>query len=178
MFDAALRLLHPVVPFVTEALWQRLPTTAPDAVLARAAWPAARDLPADLSGADGRRPPAADDCGREYDLVREAVSAVRQIRADYGSRRGRSIDVMIEPAPGSREVFVEEAERPSGASRGARLAYADSRRLAWAGPGRLRRGDRVLSDGSTVVVPFAGSIDVDQECRAPSRPSCRGSTRS
>ncbi|MBK5189705.1 MAG: class I tRNA ligase family protein, partial [Gemmatimonadaceae bacterium] len=33
VFDRALRLLHPVVPFVTEALWQRLPGRASDEYL-------------------------------------------------------------------------------------------------------------------------------------------------
>ena len=44
VFDQALRLLHPVVPFVTEALWQRLPGRASGEYLARAAWPERRQL--------------------------------------------------------------------------------------------------------------------------------------
>ncbi len=36
VFDQALRLLHPVVPFVTEALWQRLPARTSGEYLARA----------------------------------------------------------------------------------------------------------------------------------------------
>src|SRR5688572_18584642 len=41
VFDGALRLLHPVVPFVTEQIWQQLPSRPGDAVLARATWPTA-----------------------------------------------------------------------------------------------------------------------------------------
>ena len=36
VFDGALRLLHPIVPFVTEALWQRLPGRADDELLVAA----------------------------------------------------------------------------------------------------------------------------------------------
>ena len=36
----------------------------------------------------------------EYDLVREAVSAVRQMRADYAVSPGAIVDAVIEPAPG------------------------------------------------------------------------------
>ena len=41
VFDHALRLLHPIVPFVTEALWQRLPGHVDGEFLATAAWPTA-----------------------------------------------------------------------------------------------------------------------------------------
>src|SRR5207245_2238242 len=41
-FDAALRLLHPVVPFITEDLWQKLPGRQADDLLAIAAWPRER----------------------------------------------------------------------------------------------------------------------------------------
>src|SRR2546425_2707912 len=39
-FDTALRLLHPVVPFITEQLWQKLPGRKEDELLAVASWPA------------------------------------------------------------------------------------------------------------------------------------------
>src|SRR5204863_3187025 len=39
-FDTALRLLHPVVPFITEQLWQKLPGRQEDELLAVASWPA------------------------------------------------------------------------------------------------------------------------------------------
>src|SRR5437868_14787755 len=48
-FDIALRLLHPVVPFITEELWQKLPGRKPDELLASANWPSVRP---DLVDAD------------------------------------------------------------------------------------------------------------------------------
>ena len=161
VFDAGLRLLHPVVPFVTEALWQRLPSTGPDTVLARAAWPAARDLPTDLIGRrSGAARLAAHAAAAEYDIVRDAASAVRQIRADYAIPPGTVIDVMIEPAAGSREVFVEEAEGLARLTRSfVRVAGSDG-----SASGRGAAATSILSDGSTVVVPLAGLIDVAKEC--------------
>ncbi|HEU4563295.1 MAG TPA: valine--tRNA ligase, partial [Gemmatimonadaceae bacterium] len=69
VFDAALRLLHPVVPFITETLWQRLPGRAEGELLARAAWPR----------------PAGDHAARarEFGAVQEAVMSIRQLRSEY-----------------------------------------------------------------------------------------------
>ncbi|MEX0774473.1 MAG: valine--tRNA ligase [Phycisphaeraceae bacterium] len=85
--DVSLRLLHPVMPFVTEALWEHLNAAAPDrheaarrfgdiaippsALLIRAAWPG---VPMTLMD------PKAEE---EFGLIQQAVSAVRQVRTLY-----------------------------------------------------------------------------------------------
>src|SRR3989454_820985 len=70
-FDTVLRLLHPVVPFITEELWQKLPGRTADELLASAAWPARRDALTD---------PRAE---ARFALVQDAIAAIRTIRADY-----------------------------------------------------------------------------------------------
>src|SRR5438132_3278976 len=69
--DAALRLLHPVVPFITEQLWQMLPGRKTDELLAVAPWPAIRRELED---------PVAD---REFARVKTAIEHIRSIRAEY-----------------------------------------------------------------------------------------------
>ncbi len=153
VFDMALRLLHPVVPYVTEALWQRLPLSSrPDAaVLARAAWP--------TRAAEGEHAwPIRDDAAREYEWVREAVSALRQIRTDYGIGERVIVDAVIEPASTAESVFTDEAAAIGRLTRSrVRVARATAHDDAAA--------TAVLSDGSTVVVPLAGVIDLAQECK-------------
>jgi valyl-tRNA synthetase len=82
VFDGALRLLHPIVPFITEALWQKLPGRAPGEFLIRAPWPRWQ----------GR---SAPEGAAAFELVREAVLAVRQIRGDYNVAPGKMVDVTI-----------------------------------------------------------------------------------
>jgi valyl-tRNA synthetase len=154
VFDASLRLMHPVVPFVTEALWQRLPSSAEPRVLARAAWPVAGGGPGERVGSGH---PDRTRSSAEYDLAREAVSAIRQIRADYRIDPGTLVEARIEPASGSRDAFADEAEAIG------RLARS---RVGIGGGGdAVVAASAVLTDGSTVVVPLAGVIDVEQECR-------------
>jgi valyl-tRNA synthetase len=146
--DAGLRLLHPIVPFVTETLWQALPTTDPGTFLATSAWPLQRDGVELARGLRGR--------GAEYERVREAVSALRQLRADYRIPPARQLDAVILPVAASVDIFVEEAEAIG------RLARCSVRVAGETPPGAAAAA--VLSDGSRVVVPLEGVIDVEKEC--------------
>jgi len=145
-FDQALRLLHPVIPFITEALWQRLPEQDEGAFLAVAAWP--------------RRRPPAPEGGGEFELVREAVSAIRQIRSDYAIPPGKTIDaLLVPPAAGgaeARRTFDEESPLIGFLTR-------SEVRVAAANPGDAA-AQVVLGNGAEVVVPLAGVIDVQKEC--------------
>jgi len=68
--DAALRLLHPVMPFLTEELWHRLPQPSGARSIALGRFPEARPEWKD-AGADA-----------EMSILQEVVIAARNIRAD------------------------------------------------------------------------------------------------
>jgi valyl-tRNA synthetase len=71
VFEASLRLLHPVMPFLTEELWQRLRAKNPwPKSISVAAYPEA-----DASLADG-------EAERAFALFQEMVTAARALRAD------------------------------------------------------------------------------------------------
>ena len=143
-FDAALRLLHPVVPFITETLWQAIAPRAADEFLARAAWPVRRTLD--------------DDAAREFELVREAVSAIRQIRAEYNIAPGARVGARVGGAqPRAGRVLADEAALIG------HLARADVSAGDGTGDGEAA-AHAVLSDGSHVRVPLAGAIDLGKEC--------------
>jgi len=144
-FDGALRLLHPIVPFVTEALWQRLPGRTDDELLITAAWPRP-------SGNGGTGAEAA-----EFDLVRDAVSAIRQLRGEYNIAPGKVLEAIIVPAPGARAILETESAL---IGRLARCTIS----LADAAPTGVAAAHQLLGDGSEVVLPLAGTIDVAKEC--------------
>jgi len=71
VLDTYLRLLHPIMPFITETIWERLPHSADDpALLIVADWPAVRADSVDAS--------AEAEVAALIDLVR----AVRNARAE------------------------------------------------------------------------------------------------
>ncbi len=69
-FDAALRLLHPFMPFITEELWHQLPQKSGAKSVALELYPEARDSWKDAQSV------------MEYSLVQEVVQALRTIRAE------------------------------------------------------------------------------------------------
>jgi valyl-tRNA synthetase len=145
-FDTVLRLLHPVVPFITEELWQKLPGRVPDDLLALAAWP----IP------DGRWDDASADA--QFADVQGAVVAVRNIRAEYRVPPRSKLGVTLVPrSDAARQAF--DAERDTIA----RLALASDVTVG----DRARDGgaSTVLADGSEVYVALAGAVDTRQECR-------------
>ena len=112
--EVALRLLHPIMPFVTEAAWQALPHRG-DSVMV-AAWPEA-----DLGPVD----PAAEE---EMELVQGVVREIRSLRADLRTPPQERVEVhlvaggtgailqmhrlLVEALARARVRFVEECLRP------------------------------------------------------------------
>jgi valyl-tRNA synthetase len=139
-FDQVLRLLQPIVPFVTDALWQRLPRHDGTAI-AVASWPVQRTIPGDAN---------------EFDIAIEAVNAIRRLRADYSIPPGKNVSCSIVPSAGSRTVLTEEAAIIG------RLARAEVS-MASAPPAEAS-AHAVLSDGTQVVLSLAGAVDAEREC--------------
>src|SRR6266581_3450263 len=144
-FDTVLRLLHPVVPFITEELWQKLPGRQSDDLLAVAPWPT---VPAALS--------RLEDFA--FARVQEAVSKIRAIRAEYRIAPKTRLAAAIKPRTDSIRVAFH-GERDTIV----RLAQLSELRLddGLGGQG----AHAVLADGSEVFVALADAIDVRQECR-------------
>ncbi|MCD0482739.1 valine--tRNA ligase [Streptacidiphilus sp. ASG 303] len=94
VLDVTLRLLHPVVPFVTEALWTAL--TGRESVVV-AEWPAD----------SGFRDAAAE---AEITTLQQVVTEVRRFRADQGLKPGQRVPARLDLA-GTPLAAHEEAIR-------------------------------------------------------------------
>ena len=154
VFDYALRLLHPIMPFITETLWQRLPFPVAAErceLLAIAPWP----IPHPASSEER-------DAMARFDLEREAVSAIRQIRSDYAIPPGKSVDAVIQSRTNA-PLFIEQAKLIGQLAR-ASVQIAGTGLMAIATPALAGAAHSVLSDGSEVVVPLAGLVDLAKEC--------------
>jgi valyl-tRNA synthetase len=80
VYEQALRLLHPLMPFLTEELWQRLGTGG-------------RSIA--LEGYPGPAPPEGDDPEPEMNAVQDAVSHVRKDRAANKVDRSQALSLSV-----------------------------------------------------------------------------------
>ena len=143
-FEIALQLLHPIMPFITEALWKRLPGRDAEASISISAWPR-----------PDRRANDAD-AERAFALVQELVVAVRQIRAEYGIEPGKSVRAVVTAAGKDAEkAFHDE----SGTIR--RLAKLSE--LRFGGDSAGVGASAVLTDRSSLFVPLGEVLDLDKE---------------
>ncbi|HET7266648.1 MAG TPA: valine--tRNA ligase [Oleiagrimonas sp.] len=145
--ENVLRALHPVIPFITEEIWQevapRLDIDA-DTIMARP-YPRAADFTAD------------PDADADIEWLKAVLSGVRRIRAEMNIAPSKSIDLLLADGEASDRQRAREFA-PSLAFLGRLqsqdwLAANDAEPPAAASVvGKLR-----------VLIPLAGLIDLDAE---------------
>ena len=139
VFDNGLRLLHPIMPFVTEALWQRLPGYEAGSFLAVAPWPAQSGATHDAAA---------------FDVVRETIDAIRGLRSEYGVTPGQPIRAYV--AQDARSAPLADA-----AALIQRLARCE---IVFTAAPEGAAAHAVLSTGVELVLPLEGMVDVGKEC--------------
>ncbi len=138
VLDAVLRLLHPVIPFVTESLWQAL--TGGESVVV-AAWPTASGVTPDA------------DAARRIADAQRLITEIRRFRSDQGLADKQKVAAKL--------IGVDSAELGALAPAIAALA-----RLTEAGPDFAATASvEVRLSGATVTVELdtSGSVDLEAE---------------
>lgn len=148
VFDGILRLLHPLVPFVTEHLWDRIP------------WPEGRDRPERLSVAPWpESEPARESEDAEQGMARlqELVTTVRSLRKEYGVGEGAPVELVLKGAPGPfREVLDGTDALLEALARVRAIEYGNPE-------GRGAGATAVLKNGTEVFLPLEGLVDLQAE---------------
>jgi valyl-tRNA synthetase len=100
VFEAALRLLHPLMPFLTEELWHRLPQRAPSEnknARSIALQPFPRPAP---QWSD-------PDAEQEVKLLQEVIVAARNVRAELKLDPRRRVTADLAPASAAVRAVIE-----------------------------------------------------------------------
>lgn len=80
VLETSLRMLHPYIPFVTEAIWER---TGHDSLLMAESWPEASEK---LQNKKAEK---------DFAALREAITAIRNVRGDYQIAPKESLDIAV-----------------------------------------------------------------------------------
>ena len=147
-FEVALRLLHPVMPFITETLWRRLPGRAPGDSISVAPWPASDRRAADAAAL------------RRFGVLQELVGSIRSIRAEYGVPPGRVVRAAVStPGADAREVLGAEQATVLRLAKLSELEVSDDH-----AEHAEATANAVLRDGTSVSVPLGDLVNLEKEC--------------
>jgi valyl-tRNA synthetase len=96
VLETALRLLHPIMPFITEELWQRVsPLAGRQAASVMAeSWPSAHEYPFDAGAAS------------LADRLKEYTNSARNLRSGMGLPPGQKVPLLVEGGNGSIAVLA------------------------------------------------------------------------
>ena len=143
VLDTILRLLHPIMPFLTEELWQKFPHTGP--YLATSHWPKAREERLDARAE------------RDMAMLQELVVKIRNVRIEAGIDPSRRIEVLVHAeSPRNGRLVADQAALVAALVRAERVTVVES----FAPDLVSARG---VVRGLEVAVPLVGLLDFDAE---------------
>ena len=147
LYEKAMQLLHPFMPFITEELWHRLRPRADGEACIVSGWPVA----------DAAETSA--DAARLFALVQDFIGGIRSVKNDYNVPPGREVAAVLNVPAGAENLA--EALR-AHASYFDKLARARDVQIGVGQP-KPRASAAVVVGASEVFVPLAGMIDLGQE---------------
>ncbi len=147
VLEALLRISHPIMPFITATLWQRV---APKlgiggASIMTQSYPAAADYPAD------------DDAEQQIEWLKAVITALRNIRGEASIKPSQVITVLLQNGSEADRIQAQNSSEMLK-----RLAKVTS--IEWLEANREAPPNALALVGDLkVMVPLAGLIDIAAE---------------
>ncbi len=147
VLEALQRALHPLMPFITEEIWQRAAALAGRAghTVMLQPYPAAKDFARDA------------DAEREIEWIRSFILGVRQVRSGMDIAPSKKLPVLLQNA--SAEDLARAGRHRAYLER---LAGLESITPLAAGATAPQSATALVGE-LTILVPMAGLIDADAE---------------
>ena len=143
VLERSLRLLHPIMPYITEELWQRLPHKGETISTAEFVSHNSAQL-------DGR-------AEREMALAIETITRLRNIRSTFNIAPSVQLKATIAPADeAARAVLTGMSEHIKRLARISDLEFVEKLEAT-------KGAARAVFTGAEVAVPLEGLIDFDKE---------------
>ncbi len=145
VLERLLRLMHPLVPFVTEEIWNALPGKRPCASIMIAEFPEAGQVPIDIDGA------------ARMELVMDVIKGIRNIRGEMDVPPSKQIKAVLDCKDAVSASVVETGQRYIRS-----LARVDELVFGVTVDRPEQAATQVAGDVE-ILLPLAGLIDVEEE---------------
>ncbi|HEY0672445.1 MAG TPA: valine--tRNA ligase, partial [Longimicrobiales bacterium] len=149
VLDTVLRLLHPLMPFISDALWRKLPAVSGarrQESLVIESWPQEHAERIDA------------DAEAQMNALMELIGSVRNLRSEYAVPPAREIRIRISRAAAPLAAALQAEERALR-----RMARVEGIDAGDGGTTAKGGAHAVLRAGGEVYIPLEGLIDLDKE---------------
>ncbi|KUO58264.1 MAG: valine--tRNA ligase [Gracilibacter sp. BRH_c7a] len=143
VLEGTMRLLHPFMPFLTEEIWQHLPTNGQTIMLS--SYPQIEEY-------------RDEQAEREMTLLMDVIKAVRNIRAEMNVAPGKKADIiMVSPEKEIREILkkgIDEMKQLSSSENITLMEQLDN---------NIPQSASAVLPTVTIYLPLTGLLDLDKE---------------
>ena len=144
VLDMSLRLLHPIMPHITEEVWQLIPKETDIKAIMLAPYPQYCDK---LSF-----PKEA----KEMALVFETIASLRNVRQSFNIPMSLNFDIQIQAPHDEKAIFEEIESYVKRMARVNTISYIDENSAP-------SKSATAIVSASKIYIPLKGLIDFDQE---------------
>ena len=147
VLDMALRLLHPVMPHITEKIWQLLPKNSHVKAVMLAKFPIYEDR---LSFKEENE---------QMELVFETITSLRNVRQSFNIPVSTKVNIEIISGNKEDEIFKKVEAYIHRLARVEDIKYVDESHKT------EKQSASAIVSNSKIIVPLAGLIDLNEEVK-------------
>ena len=145
VLDMSLRLLHPIMPHITERVWQLIPKESEFKAIMLASYPKFDEKLVFSKEA------------KEMELVFETISSLRNVRQSFNIPMSVNFDIEIRAAEEEKNIFKEIESYIKRMARVENISYASVD-----APAPKKSASAVVS-ASKIIIPLENLIDFNEE---------------
>ncbi len=143
VLDTSLKLMHPVMPFVTEEIWQKLPGTGESIMISD--WPEA-----DASLID-------ETAVKQAEVLIDVTNAIRQTKHELGIPHTKKVEVVLVTTDDKKaEILTDNTANLKNLARLDELSIGKERT-------GVERSAKAVAAGIEIFMPLGDLIDIEKE---------------
>ena len=147
VLDMTLRLLHPVMPHITEAIWQLLPKNTDAKAIMLADFPVWKNNF------------VFEQENSQMELVFETIKSLRNVRQSFNIPVSTKVSIEILAGGSEEEIFKKVEAYIHRLARVENIKYVDENHIT------IKQSASTVVSNSKIIIPLAGLIDIDEEIK-------------